>query len=125
MTILEDFDAFLKEKSQDYDMKFIFLVRDPRGIFNSRLRISKVQYHEKGREKDIAKKLGAHCKKMSLNIRFIQGSKFWSERTMVVRYEDIALEPKKFATKLYENIGIDYIKDIDEWIDENTHSKGT
>ena len=124
MTILEEFDAFLQQKSKNYKMKFIFLVRDPRGIFNSRLRISKVQYHEKGTEKNIAKKLGAHCQKMSDNIKFIQNSPFWNERTMIVRYEDIALEPKKFAKKLYGNIGLDYISDIDQWIDDNTHSKG-
>ena len=124
MTILEEFDAFLQQKSKNYKMKFIFLVRDPRGIFNSRLRISKVQYHEKGTEKNIAKKLGAHCQKMSDNIKFIQNSPFWSERTMIVRYEDVAVEPKKFAKKLYGNIGLDYINDIDQWIDDNTHSKG-
>ena len=124
MTILEEFDAFLQQKSKNYKMKFIFLVRDPRGIFNSRLRISKVQYHEKGTEKNIAKKLGAHCQKISDNIKFIQNSPFWSERTMIVRYEDVAVEPKKFAKKLYGNIGLYYINDIDQWIDDNTHSKG-
>jgi hypothetical protein len=89
-------------KSEDYNFSFIYLVRDPRGIMNSRLRISKVQYKEQGKGLDIVKKLKAHCIKMDENAKFIINSPFWKERTSIVRYEDIAFNPKSFAKKIYK-----------------------
>ena len=102
-------DEFLQQSSKANNFNFIYLVRDPRGLMNSRLRISKVQYKEDGRGPDIAKKLGAHCTKMAENIQFIKSSPFWADRTMVVRYEDIALRPKEFAKKLYNVVNLEYL----------------
>ena len=41
------FDPYFRDDTNDLDPYFIFLVRDPRGLMNSRLRIARVQYHEK------------------------------------------------------------------------------
>ena len=122
MTLLSEFDDFLQAHAKNYNMKFIYLVRDPRGLMNSRLRISRVQYKEVGRGADIAKKVGGHCRKMTENVEFIKNSEFWSSRTTIVRYEDVALRPKEFAKQLYKEVKIDYLPLIDQWIDVNTHS---
>ena len=43
------------------------------------------------------------------------------ENTIIARYEDVALSPRKFAQKMYSNFGIEMSAEISEWIEANTH----
>ena len=59
MTLIQEFIPYFRDDTNDLDPFFIFLVRDPRGLMNSRLRIARVQYHEKDEKKfhEIASKV--------------------------------------------------------------------
>lgn len=59
MTLIQEFIPYFRDDTNDLDPYFIFLVRDPRGLMNSRLRIARVQYHEKDEKKfhEIASKV--------------------------------------------------------------------
>lgn len=43
-------------------------------------------------------------------------------RTIILRYEDVALDPKSYAKKIYEKFNLDYPENIDSWINQNTHN---
>ena len=44
MTLIEEFSAFFEKNRMKYDFKMIFLVRDPRGMMNSRLHVAGVEH---------------------------------------------------------------------------------
>ena len=62
-----------------------------------------------------------HCNKMSENVAFIMNNDYLRENTIIARYEDVALSPRKFAKKMYSNFGIEMSAEISEWIEANTH----
>ena len=62
-----------------------------------------------------------HCEKMSKNVAFIKNNEYLRENTIIARYEDVALSPRKFAQKMYKNFAIEMPAEISEWIDANTH----
>ena len=53
---------------------------------NSRLRISRVQYHEIDKGRQIAEKVQSHCECMSKNLKIISEHDFFRDRTIIVRY---------------------------------------
>ena len=60
---------------------------------------------------------------MVLNVAAIENDEFMKQRTIIVRYEDIALDPIKFAEKMYQKFGIEMIDEIRSWIQQNTHDE--
>ena len=62
-----------------------------------------------------------HCEKMSKNVAFIQKNEYLHENTIIARYEDVALSPRKFAQKMYKNFDIEMSPEISAWIEVNTH----
>ena len=62
-----------------------------------------------------------HCIKMSKNVAFILNNEYLRENTIIARYEDVALSPRKFAQKMYSYFGIEMSADISQWIEANTH----
>ena len=71
MTLIQEFIPYFRDDTNDLDPYFIFLVRDPRGLMNSRLRIARVQYHEKDEKKfhEIASKVEGKFPAFSYNFR--------------------------------------------------------
>ncbi|CAG5110550.1 Oidioi.mRNA.OKI2018_I69.chr2.g4938.t1.cds [Oikopleura dioica] len=124
ITTISPFLEFFNEFDFSQNFKFVLLIRDPRGMLNSRLRISRVQKHEKDKGAEISKKVIKICNQIVENIKTITSSHFMHSRTIILRYEDVALDPKNYAKKIYEKFNLDFTKNIDSWIDENTHLDG-
>ena len=104
---IEQFADYFKQLETDgHEVKFIFLVRDPRGMFNSRLRIAKIQYHETKKSQDLLDKVERHCDSMVNNLKSVTETPFFKDRTLIVRYEDVAVHPELFTYKLYEQLEI-------------------
>ena len=100
------------------DVHVIYEVRDPRAVLNSRREIHKYDnvtwdfdmcdcskkniewFEEFGREKD----LGANL----------------TMKVFPVRYEDLALRPKKTTAEIYKFVGVGFPKKIKQWIEVNT-----
>ena len=57
MAIEQFVDYFKQLESEGHNLQLIFLVRDPRGMFNSRLRIAKIQYHDTKKTDDLVRVL--------------------------------------------------------------------
>ena len=76
------FDPYFRDDTNDLDPYFIFLVRDPRGLMNSRLSIARVQYHEKDEKTfhEIASK--------------VEGKKFWRNSIWKVEHQTLRISLK-------------------------------
>jgi len=129
---LEEFFASFTKKIEDLkmngnfpisDVHVIYEVRDPRAVLNSRREIHKYDnvtwdfdmcdcskkniewFEEFGREKS----LGANL----------------TMKVFPVRYEDLALRPKKTTAEIYKFVGIGFPKKIKQWIEVNTKDDGS
>lgn len=93
----------LTEKKYDSDLKIIYLVRDPRGIANSRLETTAAgkQWDAKSNPKHLQAQLSDICKTYDQFLDDRSSSKFLKESAIVVRYEDVASNPFVFISKIY------------------------
>lgn len=96
-------------------LKVLYLVRDPRGIMNSR----------KDREwcdEEICQNVSILCSTMLQDINnFKELRNQYSSRLFIYRYEDLALNVFTNAKKLYELLGIPYSKEVINFL--NTHTR--
>ena len=106
MAIEQFVDYFRRVEKDNHEVKFIFLVRDPRGMFNSRLRVAQIQYHETEKNEELLRKVERHCASMVQNLKSVTDIEFFQQRTVVIRYEDVALYPEAFTIALYDRLGI-------------------
>jgi len=107
------------------DLKIVHLVRDPRGIANSR--------HNLKRTLDLRKSLKFTCEKQLHNIKSAHGNFGQSEvsgppdwlkgRYKFVRYEDTALDPYRTAEDIYRFVGLKMNDHVHDWIRKNTGLK--
>ena len=61
MTLIEEFSDFFEKNKDRYDFKFIFLVRDPRGMMNSRLAVAGVEHPAWGMRNGFLNLLKTDC----------------------------------------------------------------
>lgn len=90
----------------DVNFKIIYLVRDPRGLANSRLRgTDKRNNHWNWGQAATIEKLTRVCETYQ---RFLNYRKNHHQTTkiQVVRYEDIAINPYYWAGKIYLHLGL-------------------
>ena len=108
--------------------KVIHLVRDPRGIISSRIKIQEIMHPEMN-YKYISGSLGAkyvaeakqYCQEV------VEDKQYHSEHQLLigqsykrVRYEDLAQDPDGEARELYRFVGIPFHNDVSEWISKST-----
>ncbi|XP_006814741.1 carbohydrate sulfotransferase 1-like [Saccoglossus kowalevskii] len=103
-------------------IKLIHLVRDPRGVVNSRYVFPVVnKTHVTRIHNGITDNIREYCEWMTNNSDYVDASNLWtSNNYKLVRYEDIASNPIKMAVELYRFVGIPLHKKVLEWINFNT-----
>ena len=111
-------------EESNLDLKVIFLARDPRGILESRVKI----YQKSDTAPYVAdeknlKAVNDVCLRTHGILETIKSSEWLRERSLVVRYEDLAMEPKKKGAEILEFSGLEITPKIINWIEENTSSK--
>merc|ERR1712183_1102136 len=95
-------------------MGIIHLVRDPRGIVNSRYKIHK-QWPVRQTENT--------CKRLVTNAKLGEERPEWLDgRYMRVRYEDLALRPMEVAEEIYKFVDLPFVPEVRSWISQNTHA---
>ncbi|XP_070580559.1 carbohydrate sulfotransferase 1-like [Ptychodera flava] len=102
------------------NLKIIHLVRDPRGIVNSRRKINdkNVDFIRKQVQWDETEDL---CKDLAKNLHIVRSSPEWLKGTYIlVRYEDIAKQPGETADKIYQFLGLSMPEKVRKWIAQNT-----
>ena len=108
--------------SRDVDCKIVFLVRDPRAVIPS----SKALGFFRDAAGDIAMRgtrLYSYwrCKETEENLEIIRKlDDSLRNRIKLQRYEDLALNPLKALTGLYEFAGLSELESIKTWLNETT-----
>uniref|UniRef100_H2YHF1 Sulfotransferase n=1 Tax=Ciona savignyi TaxID=51511 RepID=H2YHF1_CIOSA len=104
------------------DFKVVHLVRDPRGIASSRLKISKDW-------KKVSTDLQMTCSRFLSNAAagdgLNSGTEWLKQRYMRVRYEDLSLRPSEVTKQIYKFAEMEYLPSIDDWIAANTRASAT
>ena len=97
----------LSERQNESDLKIIYLVRDPRGLANSRLETTAAgkQWDAKSNPKHLKTQLSDICKTYDHFLDDRNSVKFLKESAMVVRYEDVASNPFGLISKIYNFTG--------------------
>jgi len=112
------------------ELKIIHLVRDPRGLLSSRLKL-----HAKDGDFDAMKNITEECKnqvkshEFSVELQKVQEGakedfeqenlrKFFRNNYLEVRYEDTAIDPKGVANDILDFIGLESHENVDKWIEK-------
>ncbi|XP_077424713.1 carbohydrate sulfotransferase 1 isoform X2 [Vanacampus margaritifer] len=113
------------------DLKIIHLVRDPRAILASRITAFSDQFrawkiwNATGRQPryvDLSQ-ITSTCKDMLASAEAGLLRPAWLQgRYLLVRYEDLAFNPKHMANELYQFIGLEMEDRVQTWITRNTKS---
>ena len=109
--------------------KVVHLVRDPRGLISSRIKLSEEGMSTKVKNKFTSGSLGdryvAEAKQYCQEVADDQ--RYYSEHQLLIgqsykrlRYEDLAQDPEGEARKLYRFVGIPFHTDVSEWISRST-----
>ncbi|XP_077994480.1 carbohydrate sulfotransferase 3-like [Glandiceps talaboti] len=116
------------------NLKVINIVRDPRSMMSSiipmyyshwiynKIEADKVRSGGDFNE-SLIEKLKNYCEIMLRNylLYTANSSRAWKENFLVLRFEDIAGNPQKYAEVMYSHVGIDITTEVYRWIDDNTH----
>lgn len=97
------------------DVKIIHLIRDPRGMINSRFKINKIWP---------VPNTDSTCTRIIHNAKFAKdsGAEWLKGRYLIIRYEDLALHPMETAEKIYKFADMPFLPEVKKWITDNTRS---
>ncbi len=101
----------------DLNLKILHLVRDPRGVMNSRTKLRKSLKDR--RRYNTAEEARVICEHMDRNSGY-QDQVWLKDRYHLVRYEDVAEQPLKLAEEIYKFVGIDMPSSVADWLRQNT-----
>lgn len=93
------------------------LARDPRGIYMSRKQI-----FTDFTDLEMQNNIKWTCQHLAKNMHDYDLFDWLKSKIKFVRYEDVALNPIKLATEIYEFLGLDFPENIKKWLNENTNS---
>ncbi|XP_072028502.1 LOW QUALITY PROTEIN: carbohydrate sulfotransferase 1-like, partial [Amphiura filiformis] len=113
---INDLKNLISDSSMN--IKLIHLVRDPRGLHNSRKAVCKSNW--------LDCKMPISCKKLQHNIQFWLDTPDWlRDKYLLVRYEDLAIYPHQFSEQIYTFLNIPMPNSVSSWLLKNTkHSHG-
>ncbi|CAK6975121.1 carbohydrate sulfotransferase 6 [Scomber scombrus] len=130
---LESLYPLLQDPS--LDLRIIHLVRDPRAVMRSREESAKAFVSDNAvvlEQRSIPaaevqyQVMQEICRShVRINERAIlKPPPFLKGRYKMVRYEDVARNPLGEITAMYDFVGLDMTKQLEEWIYKTTHGKG-
>jgi hypothetical protein len=100
------------------NMKIIHLVRDPRGIMNSRLNIHMAS------EPNLKSLVSTHCTTVEEDLEFSETiMSIYSHRLKILHYEDLAVNTIKTARALFQFSGLKLFSPVIKFINKQTHSR--
>ena len=108
--------------SFDVDCKILFLVRDPRAVIPSSRSFG--FFNEIGNKDALQNtRLFSYklCKETEENLDFIRKlPDFLRKRIKLQRYEDVAIDPLKELSGLYDFVGLPVLESVRTWLNETT-----
>ena len=104
---------------RDDNFQLLFLVRDPRGVLNSRkhtVNWCKNQY--------LCIDAKLHCNQIERDLNeTLRLSQIYPNRVHLLRYEDLALNPQEKAEELFEQLGLSMTKEVNDFIQSHTQNE--
>ena len=101
----------------------IYLIRDPRGVFSSRL--SLVQFHH-WTKSQFLEGVAGECRKYSKNIDFIRSvptnpdlAELFKENFIIQRHEDLVKNPSEMACRLYRFLKLEIPEQVETFAKSN------
>ena len=114
----------------NYDARIVFLVRDPRlgskiftiqlavlkktakipfkrGVYNSMIQLNEARLYG-NYDKVVWDRVKDTCNRTVANLDFLASNAKMRKHTLLVRYEDMALDPQGYAKKVYEFTGLEF-----------------
>ena len=102
-------------KPPDVDCKIVFLVRDPRAVISSS---RKIGFFREGGTRDYSY---TRCKQTEDNLEYIRKlPDSLRDRIKLQRYEDLAMNPLKELSGLYEFAGLPVLESVRTWLNKTT-----
>ncbi|XP_053398395.1 carbohydrate sulfotransferase 1-like [Mercenaria mercenaria] len=99
------------------NMKIIHLVRDPRGIIQSKLKIKAVT------TKTFKKDVVTYCSRIEKDLKVSKEiPQKHPKRLKILRYEDLAEKPLETAETLFKFLGLTFEKHLQDFIFQQTHA---
>ena len=105
----------LFQQKNGYDVRLVHLVRDPRAVIYSRVKLGWIKDHRSPR---FSRNVHRMCDPILKNVRLglLSPPPWLKNRFKVIRYEDLALNILNVTQELYKFAGFDWSASIDEWI---------
>ncbi|XP_077996461.1 carbohydrate sulfotransferase 1-like [Glandiceps talaboti] len=126
-------DIITLMESPTLNLKVINVVRDPRARMASFINMYYSKWTENKRESDKVRDVGDlneylldemkhYCEEMLRNYILFKAnsSRAWKENFLIIRFEDVAQNPRTYANIMYSHVGIDVDNEVYKWIDNNT-----
>ncbi|XP_071854521.1 carbohydrate sulfotransferase 1-like isoform X2 [Apostichopus japonicus] len=117
--------AYLEPLSYYLDLRIIHLVRDPRPTEISRMKTLPNQdlIRRKGKS---AKDEVDLCQHMQRNLQYwIKPPEWMVGKYLLVRYEDVAMNPVQKAAEIYNFVGLSLNDNVTKWLIKNTQCNST
>ena len=107
----------------DVDCNVVFLVRDPRAVIPSSRQIGFIKGYKDDSSKNSVRAYSyQQCKQLEDNLEFIRKLPYsLRKRIRLQRYEDLARDPLKELSGLYEFAGLPVLQSVRTWLNETTH----
>ncbi|XP_070545058.1 carbohydrate sulfotransferase 1-like isoform X2 [Ptychodera flava] len=106
---------------QGMNLKIIHLVRDPRGVANSRKTLYRSWENRSIDKLGLTDSLKQYCQWMADLTYFSSNLPEWMKgRYKILRYEDAAMEPLQTAKAIYRYLGLPFSKSVRLWLGRNT-----
>ena len=112
---IEALKDLFQQKNQ-YDVKLVHLIRDPRAVINSRVKLKWMKDHlDPSFRENVQSKV---CDPVLQNIRLglFSPPPWLKNRFKVIRYEDLVANTVNATRELYRFAGFDWSANIDKWI---------
>ncbi|XP_064613360.1 uncharacterized protein LOC135477136 [Liolophura sinensis] len=100
------------------NLRIIHLVRDPRGMIQSRIPMKEYYYYSP------TITASSLCGDMLRDVRaFHRLSRLYPQQLLQIRYEDFAESPLQYTEKIYHFLGFALPGKVKKWVQENTHAQ--
>lgn len=100
------------------NLRVIHLVRDPRGMIQSRIPMKEYYYYSP------TITASSLCGDMLRDVRAIYGlSRLYPRQLLQLRYEDFAESPLQHTENIYNFLGVDLPAKVKKWVQENTNAQ--
>ena len=105
----------LFQQQNRYEVKLVHLVRDPRAVVFSRVKLGWIKNHLHPSFRKSVKNL---CDLILQNVRLglFSSAPWLKNRFKVIRYEDVASDAVNVAKEVYRFAGIDWSVSVQEWV---------